>query len=287
MILRWLLDGTVVDGSTLKPPKNLTLEAVDCGQPPPKAFTIARVYNPLMAEIRNWVHASEPSLPPLRAVPGSGPGEFRSDRDWLLPHPGLFHWASQYVFTADIARKTSGRVRSSGFGGIDIGGELSAALKDPAGIVPFAPSAGVNGTLHFTAAVDPEVTVTVLTGQRLVDFLLGTLLTELQGDGIDATRGPFLLGELRDGLIRRYTPPPEWQLEFAARSFHADDLTEHAVDFRLETPVRGEAALAFEFTDADRQGEPDAGVLSDAFVVSVDPQGVVRASLNFSDYDTL
>lgn len=279
MVMNWLHRGTVVDGNTLRPPKNLRLVCSGLSTPP-KSFSIYRVYSPAAESLRNFFKQPDRQLvTSLEPKPGKK-NSFEAAREWMLPAPYGMHFATQFVFTADGPGVQSPRVRSHRLGTFHFGAGGGGSVKAP---TPAAVPIGVEGSgrfsARFLASVDPLLTVQALTG----DDLLRTVFENEAFDDspmipVEGGGGSYVT-ELWSEVKRRYSSlyrlPVGWAFEVSPETFTADEGSDTEVVLNVVAPTPGVGLVALL---AVNQDAPEQAVISDIIQVSANARGFIFAS---------
>lgn len=290
MILRWLHEGSVVDGSTLRPPKPLHLEAIGVENPPGE-FNIAQVFSPPVAWVRKFVgRGARRHVAAFPAVPKNQRDRvvYRSDRRWQLPAPAGIRGISQFMFTTNSGAE-SGRIRSSRFGDFQLGGGTTAGLQDPTGImsVPITAEGKVELNTKFIPAVDPMVRIRVLTGEELAMFVVQDAVAELQAEGAPISRMADRFYAAQEVLQHRFSPPKAWDFPAYLRDTHMREDEEReftvAVDvLDVASPAGGTGSFALLAFDAERPEDPDRRVMSEVMQLRISGD---QATLTLDFYD--
>jgi hypothetical protein len=283
MALRWLIEDVVVDGGVFVPGKSLLMEATGL-DPVPREFEVFQVYESAMRQLAKHFGIRERrSVNVFPVVPGEGIAVV-SDRMWALPAVRGAHKCAAYMFTADASR--SGTVYSSllGKATVNVGGALRAGVHDPLRIAELAAEGRASVAIALHLAIDPEVNITLLTGQELVEHMLATLTRDVaeDDDASVAARVEVVRDELTLTLRAAYTPPDDWHGELSASTASADADETVTVTVDSDGSTEGIGYFAVDFTDS---ANPDVGETSDVWAVRIDESGVATVIVDLDELD--
>jgi hypothetical protein len=261
MILRWLQDKKVVDGSTLKPGKDLRMEAVGDGGRP-HFFTVFQTYGPAYALVRRILGGAERTYQTAFLAKRVDHRKYQSDKEWRLPVP-IGQISAQFIFVAEPSGKESGIVRSSVFGVVKFGWSAGLDMGALAGLTPVpAPEAEITVTVPVILGVDPLVRLDLLTGEDLAQLIINRVVKDLAQENNDVRRNPAY-SEVLEGLIAACTPPDDWTYTLDAESAEIEPGTETAFTFTLRVSSPGTGAFVVWCRDSDHPFDDDKGTLSD------------------------
>jgi hypothetical protein len=249
MARNWLLDQNVVDDNTFLPPKALALYATNLDNPA-ESFEIFRYHDSAARQILKYLGVSE--LTPTRSKIDAldlGNGRWCAERLWDLPAPRT------------NIRKSCGYVFRVGNGPIS---PAVYSTKKARATVKKGTHVGASGKLpHFTTAegrfercvdlkvqwaVDPDMSVSVLTGRDLADHVMAVVQ-----DAIDPEAGLDVKSQapnLREQLEALYTPPPYWNIS-PPPSLHGNERQTTIDPVDLEAYQVGTGYFAFLLSDAE------------------------------------
>ena len=279
MPLRWLINEIVVDGSTFtpSPPKDLVMEG--WAMPMPSYFNVYQVHDSLIRQLLDHIGIPESYLETSFGVVGSSADQFRSDRSWRLPSPRGWRKSTSFRFFADESDQASPIIRSSRLG------EARLHLQTPDVVIPVGGiPIGIGGAAKFEAslyyAVDPELSVEVITGEELMTYAIRNLTEDVgardeQGFSDVAARIELSLGELTNSLPSAYRPPSDWSVVPATTFVSGDAGSFSQVGVELNLPSPGTGYFAVTFVDAE---DPELGETTNAFAISVDRELKVTAN---------
>jgi hypothetical protein len=245
----WLLDQNVVDDNTFRPPKALALYATNLDNPP-RAFEIFRYHDSATRQILKHLGVAE--LTPTRSEIDAldlGNGRWCGERLWDLPAPRTkIRKSCGYVFRIDNgaispAVYSTKKARAT----VKRGTHIGTGLK-----LPYLTS--IEGRfehcveLEVQWAVDPDMSVSVLTGTELADHVMVVVRDAIdpEADFDVDSQAPNLQAQLR----ALYTPPPLWTIS-PPLSLHGEErqMTIDPVD--LEASQVGTGYFAFRLSDAE------------------------------------
>lgn len=281
MTLRWLLGDVVVDESVFLPGKDLVMEAVGV-DPAPGQFEPFQVYSSAMRQILKHVGVRERrALSPVPVVAGSD-GAVRGDRAWKLPAVRGLRKSAGYIFAADGA--DSGPVYCSRLGKARVrpAAGLKAVAQDPSGSLRAEAGLRIEVETVLQLAIDPELSVTLLTGPELVEHMLANLAADVAEDEDEdvsvAARVETVRDELAETLRDAYTPPDDWVSQLDVSSLNAQAGQRVAVTVGIDPPTLGIGYFAVRFTapadDEDTDDGEELAETSDVWAVRVDESGV-------------
>lgn len=269
----------IVDGGTLRPPKPLMPESFGTAAVP-QVFEVFELYGPAMRQIREWLGLPERrTVSSLRAVADAASGNYFADVPWALPEPRGPRRSAAFVFTADDAGEWSGVVRSCRLAKVDwdIHGDGGGAV--PAG--PASIDLHVGGTVKSRAKAlrDPIVDVDLLTGSRLVDFMLESLAQDFEPTYDGEFSGDVLarleLGrqDLEARLRASYAAPEDWLVGLETVQLELGEGESAEIALSLELPSPGVGYFAVSYIDTET-GEGDT---SEVLALEVTEEGRLRA----------
>jgi hypothetical protein len=249
MARNWLLDQNVVDDSTFLPPKGLALYATNLDNRP-RSFEIFRYHDSATRQILKHLGVSE--LTATRSEIDAfdlGNRRWCAERLWDLPAPRTrIRKSCGYVFRVDNgpispAVYSTRKARAT----VNRGTHLGGGLKLP----------------HFTSiegryercvelkiqwAVDPDMSVSVLTGRELADHIMTVVR-----DAVDPETGFDVDSQapnLQEQLGALYTPPSLWTLS-PPPSLHGEERQTTIDPVDLDASEEGTGYFAFRLSDAE------------------------------------
>lgn len=275
MVLNWLHQGAVVDGSTFRPPKNLDMVATNVFAPP-RQFRVYQVFNPASVALRRMLH--QPVQRFVVGIPAERGrrGTYIAVNEWTLPTPTGYHFASRFIFKGDDAYEESGRIGSHRLGDFKFGVRAGATLEDPTRSVPIGTNGGGTLSADFRAAVDPILLARVLTGWELLHVLVQETLADLQSEGLD-TEGRAFRASL-DAALETLTPsfeyPRGWFYEVSPPKFTAEEGSVTRIDLEISADSVGRGLMAFQVVDGNN---PREGAISEILHITAQAGGRLHA----------
>jgi hypothetical protein len=279
----WLLDQNVVDDNTFRPPKALALYATNLDNPP-RTFEIFRYHDSATRQILK--HLGVDQLTPTRSEIDAmdlGNGRWCADKLWELPPPRTkIRKSCGYVFRIDngtispavySTKKARATVRR--------GTHIGAGVKLP----HFTTAEGRFERcveLEVQWAVDPDMSVSVLTGTELADHVMGVVR-----DAIDPEAGSDVVSQapnLQEQLGALYTPPPLWRLS-PPSSLHGEErqTTIDPVDL-VDASQVGTGYFAFRLSDDESTDNDEISPIFSLQVTETD--GVLNLAV-VTDFDEM
>jgi hypothetical protein len=264
---------SVVDGSTLVPPKGLRLKATGIGQV--TRFQIYKYHESAVRQVLRFIKVPVPDRSPtnisLDAVADEAAG-YQSSELWMLPaKKGPF--TNAYLFLADGGNDESGLVYSAKKSRAKVKkkvkGSVGAGLPHIPGVPLPHGKAGASWeravTVEIVYAVDPDMSVSVLTGSALAEHVLNVVEDAIEDD--DDLRGQFdaEVADLRQALPFAYQGPEDWSLE-PPHAVHGDEGETAEMDVDFSAASEGMGYFAFLFSDPQ---SPDDDELSSIFGLEV------------------
>jgi hypothetical protein len=244
MFLRWVLGDSVVDGNTLKPGKELWLQAIGDGQRP-CFFNVYKTYPHAYALVRRLLGGADRIYQVTFLAEGVADRKYLSDTTYSLPAPYGGRLSSQFIFTAEPSGEKSGIIRSNAFGEVKFGGIGGLDLGALSALTPVpVPVPGVTIPIEVVLRLssDPLVTVSIETGEDLAHSILKSvdkaLTTELNQPEPNPARQ-----QVRDALIDACTPPEDWTYTLDIESADVEAGTDTTFTFTLEAPSPGTGAF--------------------------------------------
>lgn len=276
MVLNWLYQGDVVDGSTFRPPKNLGMVAANVTNTP-EHFRVYQVFSPASQALRRLLE--RPARRFVSTVPaqrGRG-GTYTAAREWRLPTPTGYHFASRFRFQGADPYEESGLIRSHRLGDIGFTGNAGARLHDPTGGVPIGTNGNGALTADFRAAVDPILIVQVLAGAELFRTVIQDTLEDVYAEGVDTQTRDFeaKLNAAIDVMSPSFVYPDDWFHGTSPSKFTAEEGSVTQIDLGISANSVGEGLVALQVIDGDN---PDVGAISDILRVSASGGGRIRAT---------
>ncbi|MBX8688099.1 hypothetical protein GO011_11745 [Mycobacterium sp. 20091114027_K0903767] len=293
MTMNWKLDRAqvqgkvvnnfVVDGSALVPPKLLRLWATGIGRNV-ASFEVFKYHDSAIRQILRHFRVSDITRfrPPITLEAKADGASYKSKALWALPTANsALKKRSAFLFCADGGVDKSGVVFSTRKAVATVktrsGGTVHAAVPPAKGSAKFDRAV----TVKIVWAVDPNMIVTVLTGEGLVEHALSLVEDAIEDD--DHLRGKFdaELEDLRQALPLTYQGPKDWQLEAPSR-VHGDEgeTTEFDVDFIAAS--EGMGYFAFLLSDPE---SPDDDEVSSIFALEVTREGDRMTLSVITDFD--
>ena len=268
MARNWLLDQNVVDDSTFLPPKALWLYATNL-EKAPRAFEIFRYHDSAVRQILK--HLGVDDLTPTRSEIDPmdlGNGRWCGDRLWNLPAPRTkIHKSCGYVFRIDNgpispAVYSTKKARAT----VKRGTHIEGGLKLP----------------HFTTvegrfqhcvelkvqwAVDPDMSVSVLTGMELAGHVMAVVRDAIDPEtGFDVDRQA---PNLQEQLGALYTPPPYWTI-IPPFSLHGEKRQTTIDPVDLVASQAGTGYFALRLSDADSTDDDEISPIFSLQVTEID-----------------
>lgn len=300
--MNWVLDKAkvqgkveknfVVDGSPLVPPKLLSLRATDVDRELTR-FEIYKFHDSAIRQILRFIRVPLPEItqfsPPLslKAVSNAS-GGYLSENVWLLPTPkSKLKKHAAFLFRADGGDDQSAVVYSTRKAWSTVNTKSKGAAH--ADLIPHVPHGRVDATFEraVTAkivwAVDPDMTISVLTGSALAEHALNLVEDAIDED--DGLRGNFNaeLQDLREALPVTYQGPEDWRLE-PPESVHGDEGQTTEIDVDFSAASEGMGYFAFLFSDPE---SPDDDEVSSIFALEVAKEGNGLALSVITDFDEM
>jgi len=276
MVLNWLHQGDVVDGSTFRPPKSLGMVAANVADPP-EYFRVYRVFGPVSEVLRRLLrqpmHRLIVSIPAERRRRGT----YSATREWMLPTPTGYHFASQFMFKGADPHEESGRIGSHRLGDIGFRGAAGATVNDPTGSIPIGTNGNGALSVDFRASVDPILIVEVLSGFELLQAVVRDTLEDLHAEGVDTEARDFqaLLRQAFNVLLPAFAYPQDWYHDVKPAKFTAEEDSVNQIDVRISAGSAGEGLIALQVTDGDN---PEVGAISEILRVSASSDGRLSAA---------
>jgi hypothetical protein len=279
MARNWLLDQNVVDDNTFLPPKALALYATNLESA--KSFEIFRYHDSATRQILKHLGVSE--LTPTRSEIDArdlGNGHWCAEMLWDLPSPRTkIRKSCGYVFRVDNgamspAVYSTKKARAT----VKRGTHIGAGLKLP----HFTSAEGRFERcvdLEVQWAVDPDMSVSVLTGRELADHVMTVVRDTIdpEADFDVGAQAP----NLQEQLGALYTPPSYWTIS-QPLSLHGEErqTTINPVDFQGSQV--GTGYFAFHLSDAE---STDNDEISPVFSLQVtETDGVLDLTV-VTDFD--
>lgn len=286
MPLNWIVEEKNADYGTYIPPKDVMLEGSGMNNVP-KVFEIFRYHDSAIRQVMK--HVGIPELVPVSAVtviPG-GPGKFISERPWNLPVPRKsLKKSAGFLFLADSADEKSGVIYSTRKARAQIAKKQKGKLgTPPLPHVPATVGAEFERVVSFEVifAVDPEMEVSVLTGQDLAAYVLATLREEGGDDPDVQARISLEAGKIENELPETYRPPSDWHLE-TPTTVSGDPGHTSTINVTVSAPSVGLGYFALLLSDPEAREDDE---VSSIFAVEVArEENGVRLSL-ISDFDSI
>jgi hypothetical protein len=276
MVLNWLHQGDVVDGSTFRPPKSLGMLAENVADPP-EHFRVYRVFGPVSEVLRRLLRQPVQRLIVSIPTERGRRGTYSAIREWMLPTPTGYHFASQFMFKGADPHEESGRICSHRLGDIGFRGAAGATVNDPTGSVPIGTNGNGALSVDFRASVDPILIVEVLTGVELLHAVVRDTLEDLDAEGVDTQARDFqaLLSQAFNVLLPAFTYPQDWYHGVSPEKFTAEEESVNQIDVRINAGSAGEGLIALQVIDGDN---PEVGAISELITVSVSGDGRLSAA---------
>lgn len=293
MTMNWVLDRArvqgkivnnfVVDGSALVPPKLLTLRATGVDENV-ASFEVLKYHDSAIRQILR--HIGVPDItrfrPPITLEAVADGASYKSKVLWSLPAANsALKKRSAFLFCADGGIDKSGVVFSTRKAVATVKTRAGSAVH---GVVPPG-KASVTFDRVVTAkiiwAVDPNMIVTVLTGDELVQHALRLVQDAIEDD--DDLRGKFdaEIEDLRQALPLTYQGPKDWELEAPSHvGGDEGETTEFDVDFNAASDGMG--YFAFLLSDPE---SPDDDEVSSIFALEVTREGDGLTLSVITDFD--
>jgi hypothetical protein len=247
----WLLGRDVVDDSTFRPPKLLTLYASNLEQAP-RYFEIYRYHDSHVRQLLRHFGVSEVTATRSQIdAEEIGNGRYRGDRLWELPTPrARIYKSSGYVFRIDGVGALSPTVystkkaRATVKRGIHFGTEV---------VLPVVSADGsFERIIEFEVqwAVDPDMEVSVLTGSELADHAMDLLRDVREDDPENLPDIEVQAPQFVKQLAALYSPPAYWTLT-PPPAMHGDENEKTAVEVDMVATSTGSGYFAFRLHDLE------------------------------------
>lgn len=272
MILNWLHNGIVVDGSTLKPPKDLILMGTKLAYAP-RSYRVYQVYSPAAEALRRLLH--QPERRQITDLPvRKGKKDKTYEAKWHLAPPIGCHFAAQYVFTTGQSGEQSWRIRSHRLGAFEIGGGTGSSFTDPTHTVPGGMRGGIKIKLPLIAAVDPQLIFAAATDKDLLRHVFEEAFGDSPSipgrDGSGGMSREDMWRSVRDAYSATYTIPYDWSFAVSPEEITAEEGSETVIELTVDAPSPGSGLFAISASEP--LGSTD-NVLSDIIEIQADEDG--------------